>query len=226
MPYICTMEGNIAEYIIDKNNQFIAFNKPSGMLVQSDQSEAKSLLDLAEIYCKHPLGLIHRLDRPASGVCIFAKSKKALVGINKQMQERTVEKIYWAVVKKVDIEKEGTLVHYLKRNGKIKKSEISDTEKSGFKKAELSYKVISEIDNYLLLEISLITGRFHQIRAQLSAIGAFIKGDVKYGDRRSNKDRSIHLHARSISFLHPSTNEKIHLTAEIPDDTVWKAFSI
>lgn len=220
------MEGNIAKYIIEKNNQFIAFNKPSGILVQSDQSKDKSLLDLAEIYCKHPLGLIHRLDRPASGVCIFAKSKKALVGINKQMQERTVDKVYWAVVKKAEIDKEGPLVHFLKRNGRTKKSEVSETEKPGFKKAELSYKIISEIDNYYLLEVILITGRFHQIRAQLSAIGAFIKGDVKYGDRRGNKNRSIHLHARSISFSHPSTNEKIHLTAEIPDDSIWKAFSL
>ena len=220
------MEGNIADSIILKNNQVIAFNKPSGVLVQSDQSDDKSLLQLAEIYCKHPLGLIHRLDRPASGVCIFAKSKDALVHINKQMQNREVEKVYWAVVPKGEIEQEGTLIHYLRRNGKTKKSEISLFEKPGFKKAELSYKVISTIDNYQLLEVQLVTGRFHQIRAQLSAIGFPIKGDVKYGARRGNKNRSIHLHARSITFKHPTSREKLHLIADVPEDVIWKAFGI
>jgi len=220
------MEGNIADYIILKNNQILAFNKPAGTLVQSGQSDDKSLLQLAEIYCKHPLGLIHRLDRPASGVCIFAKSKNALVSINRQMQERTVEKVYWAVVRKGDLEKEGALVHYLKRNGKAKKSEVSETEKPGYKKAELTYKVLGEIDNYTLLEVKLITGRFHQIRAQLSAIGFPIKGDVKYGAKRGNKDRSIHLHARSITFSHPIAKERIHIEANVPDDVIWNAFSI
>lgn len=180
---------------------------------------------LAEIYCKHPLGLIHRLDRPASGVCIFAKSKNALVSINKQMQDRTVEKTYWAVIPKGDFEKEATLVHYLKKNGNSKRSEASKEEKAGFKKAELSYKVLSEIDNYALLEVKLITGRFHQIRAQLSAMGFPIKGDVKYGARRGNKDRSIHLHAKSITFSHPISNERIHIEADAPQDVIWNAFS-
>lgn len=220
------MEGNIADSIILKNNQIIAFNKPCGVLVQSDQSKDKSLLQLAEIYCKHPLGLIHRLDRPASGVCIFAKTKNALVHINKQMQDRTVGKIYWAVIPKGEIPQEGTLIHYLRRNGRTKKSEVSDKEKSGFKRAELSYKIISSIDNYQLLEIQLITGRFHQIRAQLSAIGFPIKGDVKYGAKRGNKNRSIHLHARSITFKHPTTKESLHLIADVPKDVIWKAFSI
>jgi 23S rRNA pseudouridine1911/1915/1917 synthase len=219
------MEGNRADSIILKNNQVIAFNKPCGILVQSDQSDDKSLLQLAEIYCKHPLGLIHRLDRPASGVCIFAKSKEALVHINKQMQNREVEKVYWAVVPKGEIEQKGTLTHYLRRNGKIKKSEISLFEKPGFKKAELTYKVISTIDNYQLLEVQLITGRFHQIRAQLSAMGFPIKGDVKYGARRGNKNRSIHLHARSITFKHPTSREKLYITADVPEDVIWKAFN-
>lgn len=221
------MEGDITNYIITKNNQFLAFNKPNGMLVQSGQDDKdKSLLQLAEIYCKHPLGLIHRLDRPASGVCILAKSKNALSNINLQMQERSIEKVYWAVVKKGELEKEGSLIHYLKKNGKSKKSEVSQTEKSGFKEAKMNYKIIGEIDNYLLLEIELITGRFHQIRAQLSAIGFPIKGDVKYGARRGNKNRSIHLHARSITFKHPVTKEKTHITADVPDDTIWNAFSL
>lgn len=225
--YICSMEGNIADYIILKNNQIIAFNKPSGILVQSGQNtEDKSLHQLAEIYCKHPLGLIHRLDRPASGVCIFAKSKNALSSINKQMQARTVQKTYWAVVPKGEIDKEGTLVHYLRKNGKSKKSEVSTTEKAGFKKAELSYKVLGNIDNYTLLEVILITGRFHQIRAQLAAIGFPIKGDVKYGARRGNKDRSIHLHAKNITVSHPITKERIHIEADIPNDVIWQAFSL
>ncbi len=222
------MEGKIAKLILHKDNQVIALNKPVGVLVQSGERKAKeqdkSLHQLAEIYCKHPVGLVHRLDRPASGVCIFAKNKKSLAYLNQQMQERTIEKKYWAVVPKGEIEVEGTLIHYLKRNGKTKKAELSNEEAPGFKKAELNYKTIGEIDNYRLLEIELITGRFHQIRAQLAAIGFPIKGDVKYGARRGNKDRSIHLHSRSISFQHPTNQQKIHIEAELPKDSIWEAF--
>lgn len=224
--YLCAMDGHIADYIIEKNNQFIAFNKPSGVLVQSGQNEDKSLFQLAEIYCKHPLGLVHRLDRPASGVCIFAKTKRALVHLNKQMQERTVEKVYWAVVRKGELKEEAELIHYLKKDSKNKKSWASNEEKPGLKKAVMSYRKIGEIDNYQLLEIQLVTGRFHQIRAQLSAIGFPIKGDVKYGAKRSNSNRSIHLHARSLTVQHPTSKEKVELVAELPDDPIWKAFSI
>ncbi len=220
------MEGHISDYIILKNNQFLIFNKPNGLLVQSGQSEDISLLHLAEAYCKHPLGLVHRLDRPASGVCLVAKNKKALAHFNKQMQERTVGKIYWAVVRKGELEPTGTLIHYLKRNGKSKKAEVSKKEKKGYQKAELRYTIKSEIDNYMLLEVELITGRFHQIRAQLSAIGFPIKGDVKYGAKRSNKNRSIHLHARGLTFQHPVTKERIEAIADTPDDTIWGAFDI
>lgn len=218
------MKKNIGDIIISKNNQFLAFNKPNGMLVQSGQEEEKSLLQLAEIYCQHPLGLVHRLDRPASGVCILAKNKKALAHINQQMQDRKVKKIYWAVVPKGDLETQGELTHYLKRNGKTKKAECSDEERGGYKKAILHYKIIGEIERYMLLEIELITGRFHQIRAQLGAIGFPIKGDQKYGAKRGNKDRSIHLHARKITLKHPVSKEDISLTADTPDDVIWKAF--
>ncbi len=220
------MNGKIIDLILHKDNQTIALNKPSGILVQSGEKagEDKTLMQLAEIYCKHPLGLVHRLDRPASGVCIFAKNKKALTFLNQQMQDRKVEKKYWAVVPKGEIKEEDTLIHYLKRNGKSKKAEVEKTEKPLYKKAELNYKKIGEIDNYILLEVELITGRFHQIRAQLSAIGFPIKGDVKYGSRRGNKDRSIHLHARSISFLHPASREKILIEAPTPNDSIWAAF--
>ncbi len=217
------MEENISNLVLYKDNQIISFNKPNGLLTQQGKDEEKSLLQLAEIYCKHPLGLVHRLDRPASGVCLFAKNKKALAYLNQIMQNREVEKIYWAIVPKKEIAQAGTLTHYLKRNGKIRKAEISDEEKSGFKKAILTYKLLQEMDRYSLLEIQLQTGRFHQIRAQLAAFGFPIKGDVKYGARRSNSDRSIHLHARSLKFKHPISKEEIYIEAPCPKDAIWEA---
>jgi 23S rRNA pseudouridine1911/1915/1917 synthase len=172
------------------------------------------------------LGLIHRLDRPASVICLLAKTKGALAALNKQMQARSVEKTYWAVVPKGDLPTEGHLVHYLRRNGRTKKAEVAKKEKNGFKKAELTYRIIDTIDRYQLLEIQLLTGRFHQIRAQLAAIGFPIKGDVKYGAKRPNADRSIHLHARSIAFTHPTSKERVHLVAPPPEEVIWEAFSI
>ena len=216
----------ISENIIYKNNQLIAFNKPIGLPVQSDKTGDKSLLDLAEIYAKSKLGIIHRLDRPASGIVLLGKSKKALASLNLQFQNREVQKTYLAVVKNHPPEKEGTLTHFLLKSQKKNRSFAHDEAKGKSKKGELQYKVIASIENYHLLEINLHTGRHHQIRAQLAAINCPIKGDERYGFKRGNKDRSIHLHAWKLTFKHPVTNELVTLEAPIPDEVVWQAFEI
>jgi len=216
---------DIGAQILYKNNQLIAFNKIAALGVQPDQTEDKSLLDLAEIYSKSKLHLIHRLDRPASGVVLFAKNKKALAHLNQQFKDRSIEKTYLAVVKDSPKKEEDQLTHfvYKKTSGK---SVASEKETPGSKKAELTYKVIGKIDNYTLLEVKLITGRFHQIRSQLAAIGSPIKGDVKYGFKRGNRDRSINLHAWKLSFTHPVSNERVEIVAPTPDDSVWNAFDL
>lgn len=214
----------ISENIIYKNNQLIAFNKPSGLPVQADKSGDKSLVDIAEIYAKSQLHLIHRIDRPASGIVLLGKNKKSLASLNQQFQERKIKKTYLAVVKNHPPEKEGKLIHYLLKSQKKNRSFAHDEEKKNSKKAELHYKVIASIDNYHLLEINLHTGRHHQIRAQLATINCPIKGDDRYGFKRSNKDRSIHLHAWKLVFQHPVTNEVVNLEAPVPDEVVWQAF--
>ncbi len=214
----------ISGWVLYKNNQLIAFNKPAGIPIQPDKTEAKSLQDLGEIYAKSNLFIIHRIDRPASGVIIFAKSKKGLARMNAQFQERTIKKIYLAVVKKAPEKSEGQLIHYLRKNEKANKTQVFEAPIKGGKKAVLNYKVLGKSDNYTLLEIDLETGRHHQIRAQLAKIGSPIKGDVKYGARRSNKDRSIHLHAWKLSFQHPVTSETVDLVADMPEDAIWNFF--
>ena len=214
----------ISDWVLYKNNQLIAFNKPAGIPIQPDKTEAKSLQDLGEIYAKSNLFIIHRIDRPASGVIVLAKSKKGLARMNAQFQERTIKKTYLAVVKKAPEKSEGQLIHYLRKNEKANKTQVFEAPVKGGKKAILNYKVIGKSDNYTLLEIDLETGRHHQIRAQLAKIGSPIKGDVKYGARRSNKDRSIHLHAWKLSLHHPVTSEAVDLVADMPDDSIWNFF--
>lgn len=214
----------ISDWVLYKNNQLIAFNKPAGIPIQPDKTATKSLQDLGEIYAKSNLFIIHRIDRPASGVVVLAKSKKGLARMNAQFQERTIQKTYLAVVKKAPEKNEGQLIHYLRKNEKANKTQVFEEPVKGGKKAVLNYKVIGKSDNYTLLEIDLETGRHHQIRAQLAKIGSPIKGDVKYGARRSNKDRSIHLHAWKLSFQHPVTSETVDLVADMPDDAIWNFF--
>lgn len=221
-----TENTKISDWVLYKNNQLIAFNKPAGIPIQPDKTEAKSLQELGEIYAKTKVFIIHRIDRPASGVILFAKSKKGLAKMNAQFQERTIKKTYLAVVKQAPEKKEGQLVHYLRKNGKTNKTQVFDEIVKGGKKAVLNYKTIGKSDNYTLLEIDLETGRHHQIRAQLAKIGSPIKGDVKYGARRSNKDRSIHLHAWKLSFQHPVTSEMVELIADMPDDAIWNFFKV
>jgi len=219
-------EITISDQILYKNNQIIAFNKPPSIAVQKDKTEDKSLLDLAEIYCKSKLELVHRIDRPASGVVLFAKSKKALAHLNEQFKARTIEKTYLAVVGNRPVDNEGELIHYLLKDGKRNQSFVQKEVKKNTKEAILKYKYIASSERYHLLEIQLITGRHHQIRAQLGAIKCAIKGDVKYGFRRGNRDRSIHLHCWKMAFQHPVSNEKVELIASPPSDPVWDAFDL
>ena len=167
---------------------------------------------------------MHRLDRPTSGALVFARTSKGLSRLNEQFRDKTTRKVYWAVVENKPEKKEGTLVHYLKKNEKQNKSYASLTETKDSKKAVLSYKLLCSSDKYHLLEIELETGRHHQIRCQLASIGCVIKGDLKYGAKRSNKDGSIHLHARHLEFSHPTTKELISVTAPVPDEPLWHYF--
>jgi 23S rRNA pseudouridine1911/1915/1917 synthase len=214
----------IGDWVILKNNQFIAFNKPGGLPVQADKTGDKPLLQLAEIYTKSKLFLVHRLDRPATGVVVFAKTKTMVGSLGDQFKERSVRKTYLAVVKDLPKEAEGTLRHFLQKKEKANRSAVSEDDAAGGDLSEMSYRLLGSSDNYHLLEVQLITGRHHQIRAQLAAIGSPIKGDVKYGARRGNPDRSIHLHAWKLAFRHPVSGEQVALTAPLPDDPVWRAF--
>lgn len=216
---------SIGDLLLYKNNQLLAFNKPPGFAVQDDQSGQKSLHALGEIYAKSTLHVIHRLDQPSSGAILFAKTHGALVSLNEQFRQRTIEKTYLAVVGVAPAETSANLVHYLRKDGRKNISRVATDESGGAKRAELEYRLLASSERYHLLEVKLLTGRHHQIRAQLSAIGSPIKGDVKYGFRRSNRDRSIHLHAWKLGFTHPVSNESVSLTAPLPaGDPVWDAF--
>ncbi|MDA9354237.1 RluA family pseudouridine synthase [Flavobacteriaceae bacterium] len=217
--------------VLFEDNHLLIVNKKSGDIVQGDKTGDKPLSDVVKEYIKEKynkpgevfLGVVHRLDRPTSGVIIFARTSKALERLNKMLRERTISKTYWAVVKNTPLKEKDSLIHFLKKNPKNNKSTVFTKETDASKKAILHYSVIKKLDNYSLLEIDLETGRHHQIRAQLAYIGSPIKGDLKYGASRSNKDGSIHLHARKISFTHPVSKENILFLAPIPNETIWNA---
>lgn len=217
--------------VIYEDNHIIAVNKRAGDIVQGDKTGDIPLSEVVKEYIKVKynkpgnvyLGVAHRLDRPTTGIVVFAKTSKALPRLNKLFAEKEAKKTYWAVVKGQPDKKTDTLVHWLKRNTKQNKSYAHKNEGNDSKKAILEYTTIKKLDHYLLLSIDLKTGRHHQIRAQLAAIGCTIKGDLKYGADRSNKDGSIHLHARSLSFIHPVKKEPIHIIAPPPNDAIWKA---
>ncbi len=219
--------------IVYEDNHLIIVNKNSSELVQGDKTGDKSLIDKVKLYIKEKynkpgevfLGLVHRLDRPTSGLVIFARTSKALTRMNKLFKDKKIVKKYWAVVDKVPPKKEDTLTHYLKKNVKQNKSYTSTKDDKSAKQASLHYKLLKSSDNYYLLEIELFTGRHHQIRAQLAAIGCKIKGDMKYGFPRSNKNGGIHLHARYLEFTHPVSKAKMSITAELPDDNLWNYFN-
>ena len=217
--------------VIYEDNHLIAINKRPGDIVQGDKTGDVPLSDVVKEYIKIKykkprnvyLGVAHRLDRPTSGIVVFAKTSKALPRLNKLFAEKDAKKTYWAVVKNQPPKQKDLLTHWLKRNTKQNKSYANTKEVSESKKAILSYTVAKKLDNYFLLEIDLHTGRHHQIRAQLTAIGCVIKGDLKYGADRSNKDGSIHLHARKLSFIHPVKKEAITILAEPPNEPIWNA---
>jgi len=213
----------ISDQIIYKNNQLLAFNKQGGIPVQPDKTGDTSLTDLASIYAKIPVFATHRIDRPASGIVLFARNKKSLASLNEQFKNRTISKTYLAVVKKLPTQSTGKLVHHIYVQSNNKTVALDQPGKKT-KEARMNYKLIASSDNYHLLEVELLTGRQHQIRAQLAAIGSPIKGDVKYGARRGNKDRSIQLHSWKMVFDHPVTKERVSLQAPIPEGGVWEAF--
>jgi 23S rRNA pseudouridine1911/1915/1917 synthase len=217
--------------VLFEDNHLIIVNKRPGDIVQGDKTGDRPLSETVKAFLKKKhnkpgnvyLGVVHRLDRPTSGIVVFAKTSKALPRLNKMFAEKEAKKIYWAIVKNRPDEPEKKLTHWLKRNTKQNKSYAHINELLESKKAILSYRLIKSLDNYYLLEIDLETGRHHQIRAQLTAIGCPIKGDLKYGFNRSNDDASIHLHAYKLSFVHPVKKEPLEIMAPLPNDPVWNA---
>ena len=217
--------------ILYEDNHLLIVNKRPGDLVQGDKTGDEPLVEKLKQYIKEKynkpgavfLGVVHRLDRPTSGIVVFARTSKALERLNKLFKEREVDKKYWAVVKNEPPKSQDTLVHYLVRNEKRNKSTALGKDSKNAKEAKLTYKVIKKLKNYYLLEVDLHTGRHHQIRAQLSAVGCPIKGDLKYGFDRSNKDGSIHLHARELKLIHPVKKEPLSIIAPPPKDPIWDA---
>lgn len=219
--------------VVYEDNHIIVVSKRSGEIVQGDKTGDIPLSETVKQYLKEKyhkpgnvfLGVVHRLDRPVHGLVVFAKTSKALARLNDMFREGAVRKTYWAITKQTPQETEATLTHWLVRNEKQNKSYAYDHEVKNGKKAMLRYRVIGHSDNYTLLEVNLMTGRHHQIRCQLAKIGCPIKGDLKYGARRSNADGSISLLARHVAFVHPVSQEEISVEAPIPDDVLWKALA-
>lgn len=230
--YLCDKMEKVLE-ILYEDNHIIAVNKRSGDIVQADETGDTPLSEIVKSYIKEKyqkpgdvfLGVVHRIDRPVSGIVLFARTSKALTRLNELFKNKTIQKTYWCVVKQKPKLNEATLQHYHIKDAKQRKAKLYDKEIAHSKKCVLHYKLLASSDNYHLLAVQLETGRFHQIRAQLAKIGSAIKGDVKYGFERPNENaRSIHLHARKIEFEHPVKKEKIEIIAPLPDDKIWKYF--
>lgn len=219
--------------VVYEDNHIIVVYKESGEIVQGDKTGDTPLSDIVKDYIKEKyqkpgnvfLGVVHRLDRPVSGLVVFARTSKALSRLNDMFRTGDVHKTYWAITKEQPAELEGRLEHWLVRNEKQNKSYAYTREKPGAKKAILEYKVVGRTDNYNLLEVRLLTGRHHQIRCQLAAMGCPIKGDLKYGARRSNPDGSISLLSRRIQFVHPVSKQLIDIVSPVPDDNLWQDIS-
>lgn len=220
--------------VVYEDNHIIAVDKTSSEIVQGDKTGDVPLSETVKEYLKEKykkpgnvfIGVTHRLDRPVSGLVVFAKTGKALSRLNEMFRNGEVKKTYWAIVKECPKETEGELVHFLVRNEKQNKSYAYDKEVKNAKKAVLHYRVIGRSQNYYLLEVDLKTGRHHQIRCQLAKTGCPIKGDLKYGFPRSNPDGSICLHARMVRFIHPVSKVQIELTAPVPESNLWKSFEM
>lgn len=217
--------------ILHEDNHILVINKRVGDIVQGDKTGDKPLSEIVKEYIKDKynkpgevfLGVVHRLDRPTTGIVVFARTSKALTRLNEMFSARETQKTYWAVVKNKPEKAADTLLHFLKRNEKNNTSKAHLKEVPESKLAKLEYKIIKELNSYFVLEINLHTGRHHQIRAQLAAIGCPIKGDLKYGFDRSNPDGGIHLHARKLVFVHPVSKEKLEIVAPTPNNSVWDA---
>jgi len=226
--------SNVADRVLYEDNHIILVNKTNNENVQGDMSGDPPITDKVKQYLKEKynkpgevfLGLPHRLDRPVSGIVVLAKTSKALTRLTQMFKDREITKIYWAIVKNKPQQDEAELVNYLKKNSKQNKSYPEKDDSNGAKLANLNYKLIGKSDNFYLLEIMLGTGRHHQIRAQLSAIGSPIKGDVKYGFRRPNFNKGISLHSRRVEFIHPVSKEIINVTAPCTEENTWKYFSV
>ncbi|MCW3103710.1 MAG: pseudouridine synthase [Bacteroidetes bacterium] len=218
--------------VLYEDNHIIAVNKRPSDIVQGDKTGDAPLSDFVKQYVKDKydkpgevfIGTVHRIDRPVSGIVLFARTSKALARLNQMFQTKEIQKTYWAVVKNKPAKESGKLVHYLKKNEAKNMSKAFDNEQAGALRSELDYKLICSSDNYYLLEITPLTGRHHQIRVQLASMGCPIKGDLKYGFNRSNKDASIHLHARKIEFIHPVKKEPVVIVAPPPDEVLWNEF--
>lgn len=217
--------------ILYEDNHIIIVNKAPGEIVQGDKTGDTPLSEIVKQWIKEThakpgnvfLGVVHRLDRPVGGIVVFAKTSKALSRLNEMFRNGDVHKTYWAISRNRPKKDADTLTHYITTTERNNKSYASPTPRSGAKEARLSYSLIASGDHYHLLEVNLMTGRKHQIRVQLSAIGCPVKGDLKYGDKRSNPDGSISLMARRIQFIHPVSGSPIDITAPVPDDNLWKA---
>ena len=227
---MCKNHSNASNIqVIYEDNHLLVINKRPGDIVQGDKTRDKPLSEVAKEYLKEKynkpgavfIGVTHRIDRPTSGILVFSKTSKALTRLNLYFSKKEIQKTYWAIVAKKPEKNCDTLTHWLKKNPKNNKSTAFKKEINGSKKAILHYSVEHKLDRYYLLKIKLETGRHHQIRCQLSHIGSPIKGDLKYGARRSNPDGSIHLHAQQIEFTHPVKKSQMKLTANPPDDKLW-----
>ena len=231
MDHIKTLSKKNNLQVLFEDNHIIIINKRVGDIVQGDKTGDKPLSEVVKEYLKDKynkpgnvyLGVVHRLDRPTSGIVLFARTSKSLPRLNQIFKDKEAKKTYWAVVKNKPPKDSDTLTHWLKKNPKNNTSKAYSKEVPDSKKAILDYKIIKKLDNYFLLEINLHTGRHHQIRVQLASIGCPIKGDLKYKFDRSNKNGGIHLHARKLEFIHPVKKEKVTVTAPLPSDPIWDA---
>jgi len=220
--------------ILYEDNHIIAVNKTNSDIVQGDQTGDEPLSEMVKEYIKHKynkpgdvfLGVVHRLDRPVSGVVVFARTSKALVRLNKMFHDKEVKKTYWAIVKNLPAEESGELRHFIRKNSEKNRANVYDRQRSGSKEAILRYRLVSSSASYYLLEVDLQTGRHHQIRAQLARIGSPIRGDLKYGFPRSLPGGGINLHSRSVEFIHPVKNERVLIVAKPPkDEPLWAEFA-
>ena len=225
---------SVKKYLIYEDNHLLVINKQQGFLVQGDKTGDISLLSILKDYLKITkkkegnvfLGLVHRLDRTSSGVIVFAKTSKALSRLNKQFKNREVLKTYWAIVEGKDLPKKEKLINWVRKNKKKNKSFVFENELEGTKKAILTYERIKKLKHYSFIQVELETGRHHQIRCQMAYRGFSIKGDLKYGAKRSNKNSGIYLHSRQLTFIHPVTKKKLSFIAKCPKDFLWESCEV